>query len=161
MRSNPQRLQELKRLAILDSAPEVVYEDLIRALAESFDVPIAMVNMLDAERDWFKACVGLPLQESPAATSFCEIFFSSGDDILVIEDTTADARFAQHPLVVGAPFIRFYASTRLVVRGHTVATLCAYDTRTKTISAEQIDHLKMLGQGAMRKLALRGEDRDV
>ncbi|MDO9360667.1 MAG: GAF domain-containing protein [Polaromonas sp.] len=155
MRHNPERLQALKSLALLDTATEVVYDDLTRTLAKTFDVPISMVNLLDADRDWFKACIGITLLESPAETSFCEIFFHCDDDLMVIPDTTADARFSNHPLVVDAPFIRFYASARLAYEGHTVGTLCIYDTKPKDISAEQVETLGILRLAAMETLAKR------
>ena len=66
MRNNPERLQALKNLALLDTATEVAYDDLTRMLAKAFDVPIAMVSLLDADRDWFKSCIGVSLMESPA-----------------------------------------------------------------------------------------------
>ena len=155
MRNNPERLQALKNLALLDTATEVVYDDLTRTLARAFDVPIAMVNLLDADRDWFKSRIGVTLVESPVETSFCEIFFHCDDDFLVIPDTTADARFADHPLVVDAPFIRFYASTRLAFDGHTVGTLCIYDTKVKQVSAEQLEVLSVMRLAAMETLARR------
>ncbi len=155
MRKNPERLQALKNLALLDTAAEVAYDDLTRTLAHTFNVPIAMVNLLDADRDWFKACIGVSLMESPAETSFCEIFFHCDDDLLVIPDTTADPVFSTHPLVVGAPFIRFYASARLAVEGHTVGTLCIYDVQPKQVSAEQVETLKVLRLATMETLAQR------
>lgn len=155
MRKNPERLQALRSLAVLDTATEVVYDDFTRTLAKAFDVPISMVNLLDADRDWFKACIGVSLAESPAETSFCEIFFHCDDDLLVIPDTTLDPHFSTHPLVVGAPFIRFYASARLAVDGHTVGTLCIYDTQPKDVSPEQVETLRILRLAAMETLALR------
>lgn len=155
MRNNPERLQALKNLALLDTAPEVVYDDLTRQLAKAFDVPIAMVNLLDADRDWFKSCIGVSLTESPAETSFCEIFFHCDDDFLVIPDTTADARFSDHPLVLNPPFIRFYASARLAVDGRTIGTLCIYDTQPKQVSAQQLEILGAMRLAAMETLALR------
>ncbi|WP_372826951.1 GAF domain-containing protein [Polaromonas sp.] len=155
MRNNPERLQALKSLALLDTASEVVYDDLTRTLAKAFDVPISMVNLLDADRDWFKACIGVSLAESPAETSFCEIFFHCDDDLLVIPDTTADPYFSTHPMVVGAPFIRFYASARLAFDGHTVGTLCIYDTRPKDVSPEQVETLRIMRMAAMETLAKR------
>jgi GAF domain-containing protein len=155
MRKNDDRLKVLQSLAILDTAPEVVFDDLTRAVAQTFGVPIAMVSLLDVDRDWFKACVGFPVTESPASTSFCEIFFNSDHDMVVVEDTLQDARFASHPMVVGPPNIRFYAAARLSVRGQTVGTLCAYDTSTKRVSNDQIDELKALSKAAMELLAQR------
>jgi len=155
MRKNPARLARLHQLAILDTAPEKVYADLARLLADSLSVPIALVNMLDAERDWFKACVGFPLAESPAETSFCEVFFDTANDVVVVEDTHLNPRFANHPLVAGAPFIRFYAAARLTVGGQTVGTLCAYDIAPRELSGDQMRHLSELAGAAMAVLAAR------
>ncbi len=156
MRNDPARLAQLRRMLVLDSSPERIYDDLTRLLATGLGVPITMVNLLDADRDWFKSCVGLDLAESPASTSFCEAFFSSADDLIVVEDTTADARFAQHPLVVGAPAIRFYAAARLQVAGHTVGTLCAYDMAPRKVSPEQLEQLRALAAAAVALLEQRG-----
>lgn len=155
MRHDHERLQTLRSLALLDTASEVVYDDLTRTLAKAFDVPISMVNLLDADRDWFKACIGVSLSQSPADSSFCEIFFHCDDDLLVIPDTLADPRFSDHPMVTGVPFIRFYASARLAVDGHTVGTLCIYDTQVKTVSSEQVETLRVLRLAAMETLARR------
>ena len=146
------RLDELRRLLILDSGPEKVYDDIVRLLAQSFDAPITMVNLLDQDRDWFKACIGLTQTQSPMSTSFCEAFFRSPDDIIIAEDTTLDARFSNHPLVTGPPHIRFYASARLVVNGHTVGTLCSYDMAPKKLAAEQREQLQALAKAAMKLL---------
>ena len=120
-----------------------------------YKVTVPQGNLLDADRDWFKSCIGVSLVESPAETSFCEIFFHCDDDFLVIPDTTADERFADHPLVVNAPFIRFYASARLAFDGHTVGTLCIYDTKVKQVSAEQLEILSVMRLAAMETLARR------
>ncbi|CAN5439017.1 hypothetical protein BH11PSE7_BH11PSE7_13110 [soil metagenome] len=155
MRTNPARLQQLQQLAILDTAAERVYDDLTRLLQQSLEVPISMVNMLDAERDWFKSCVGFPATESPAETSFCQVFFNSATDLVVVEDTTQDPRFATHPLVTGEPHIRFYAAARLSVNGHTVGTLCAYDTRPHQVTQAHLANLQALANSAMQSLASR------
>lgn len=158
MRTDPNRLAELRRLLILDSSAERAYDDIARALATSLDVPIALVNMLDAQRDWFKACVGLGQSESPASASFCEAFFGTTDDMIVVEDTRTDARFATHPLVTGPPHVRFYAAARLAVAGQTLGTLCAYDLAPRKISAAQIDQLRTLTGAAIELLAQRRSD---
>ena len=155
MRKNDDRLKVLQSLAILDTAPELIFEDLTRAVAQTFGVPMAMVNLLDADRDWFKASIGLPMTEAPASTSFCEVFFNTDHDMVVVEDTLLDARFLSHPLVVGPPHIWFYAAARLQASGQTVGTLCAYDTCVKQVSHEQIEELKALGNAAMALLIRR------
>lgn len=155
VRNTPERLAELRRLLILDSSAESAYDDITRLLATSLEVPISIVNMLDDDRDWFKSCVGLPLTESPTETSFCEAFFNTSENLMVVEDTTASPMFAAHPLVTGAPFIRFYAAARLSVGGHTVGTLCAYDLQPRKISVEQIRQLQGLALSVMELLGKR------
>ena len=157
MRNDSNRLAELRRLSILESAPERAYDDITRAFAASLDVPIAMVNLLDAERDWFKSCIGLPHPESPAATSFCEAFFGSAQDLIVVEDAATDARFSAHPFVTGEPFIRFYAAARLVVRGQTVGTLCAYGVEPKKIAPAQVEQLQAMAHAVTELLEQRAD----
>ena len=156
MRLDARRLAELRRALILDSASERTFDDLARLLSTTLDVPVAMVNMLDSDRDWFKACVGLQVSQSPAITSFCEVFFTSEEDQVVVEDTALDVRFKTHPLVVGPPFIRFYAAARLVVNAQTIGTLCVYDMRPRTLSLEQLRHLQIMAGAAVELLKQRG-----
>ena len=155
MRKNLARLEELRRCLVLESSAEQAYDDITRLLASSLGVPMVMVSLLDEERDWFKSAVGSPLHASPASTSFCEAFFHSGQAMILAEDTRLDPRFAGHPLVLGEPYVRFYAAARLEVNGQTVGTLCAYDLQPHKISAEQIAHLKALADSAMDLLRRR------
>ncbi len=155
MRLDPERLATLRQCMVLDTGPERIYDDLVRLLSAGLDVPIAMVNLLDGQRDWFKAVVGLPLQQSPAETSFCETFFHTALDLIVVEDTTLDSRFARHPLVLGAPHIRFYAAARLQVQGQTMGTLCVYDMRPRQMTTDQLQQLQTLAAAAATRLAER------
>lgn len=155
MRNDPSRLEVLRQLMVLDSARETVYDDFARLVATTLDVPMAMVNMLDADRDCFKACIGVPLGESPASTSFCGKFFDTDVELIVAEDTLVDKNFSTHPFVLGAPFIRFYAGARLTVQGQLVGTLCAYDTKPKTVSVEQFQNLRTLAQAVVESLNAR------
>lgn len=155
MRLDTSRLAELRRALILDSGPERAYDEITRLLASTLAVPITMVNLLDAERDWFKSCVGIQQTQSPAVTSFCEAFFSTTRDLIVVEDTLLDPRFAVHPMVSGRPFIRFYAAARLTVGGHTIGTLCAYDVRPRQLSGERLDHLRGLAGAAVELIGRR------
>ena len=154
-RNDPARLAELKRLCVLDSSPERAYDDITRLLATELSVPITMVNLLDEERDWFKSCFGVQQTQSPAVTSFCEMFFTTATDLIVVNDTLLDARLVQHPLVVGRPFVRFYAAARLVVRGHTVGTLCAYDVEPRAITPDQVLHLQQMAAAVVEFLKRR------
>lgn len=155
MRNDPERLARLRQCLVLDSAPERVYDDLARLLADGLGAPITMINLLDAQRDWFKSVVGLPLQESPAETSFCDSFFHTSDDLIVVTDTTRNSQYANHPLVVNAPHIRFYAAARLVVQGQTLGTLCAYDLKPRQITADQVAQLQTLAAAAVELLSRR------
>lgn len=152
MRSDTSRLAELRRLLLLDSAPERAYDDAAQLLASALSVPIVLVNLLDDRRDWFKSRVGIELSESPAETSFCEIFFNTGDDFVIVGDTRLDPRFATHPLVNDAPHIRFYAGARLKSQGHTIGTLCAYDLEPRTLSADQMAQMMTLALAIMRQI---------
>lgn len=158
MRDDPSRIAELRRIGILDSSPQRAYDDLTRLLATALPVPIAMINILDEQRDWFKSRVGLAQTQMPVAASFCEAFFSFPGDVIVVEDTRLDERFSGHPLVVGAPQVRFYAAARLVVRGQTVGTLCAYDLQPRRLAPEQIDHLRAMASAAVELLVGRSPD---
>ncbi len=155
MRQDSQRLAQLRRQLILDSAPELAYDDITKLLATSLDVPIAMLNFLDENRDWFKSTVGLAQRQSPTNTSFCETFLHSSVDLMVVDDTMQDARFQQHPLVTGAPYVRFYAAARITSAGHTLGTLCAYDIKPRKISTEQIETLQTLATAVIELIRKR------
>lgn len=155
MRLAADRLAELRRAMILDSGPERAYDDITRLLASSLAVPITMVNLLDAQRDWFKSCVGIQQTQSPAVTSFCEAFFTETSALIVVEDTLEDVRFKAHPKVVGRPFIRFYAAARLRVNGQTVGTLCAYDVQPRQLAPQPIDHLQALANAVVELIGRR------
>ena len=155
MRKDPHRLAKLRELLILDSAPECAYDDIVNLLATNLDVPIAMVNLLDADRDWFKSLKGLPFNVSSAVNSFCEAFFHSTDDLILVEDTTLDPRFSSHAYVLDEPHIRFYASARLTLDGQTVGTLCAYDVQPRHISVEQLEQMRLLANAAIQLLGKR------
>jgi GAF domain-containing protein len=149
------RLAELTHAAILDSGVEQAYDDITKLLATTLAVPITMVNMLDSDRDWFKSCVGLQQTQSPAVTSFCEAFFTSSSDLIVVEDTWLDPRFQAHPKVIARPFIRFYAAARLKVNGQTLGTLCAYDVHPRELSMHQLDALQAMAAAAVELIEKR------
>ena len=157
MRKNTNRLAALRHQLILDTSVEKAYDDITKLLAASLEVPIAMINFMDDDRDWFKSCVGFPVTESPAITSFCEAFFHTDQDVIVVEDTTQSPLFSQHPMVTGEPYIRFYAAARLTVNGQTLGTLCAYDTQPRQISPDQIDQLKALTMAVVELVESRSK----
>lgn len=147
------RLQVLNALKLLDSGPDERFDRLTRMARRLFDVPIALVTLVDFNRQWFKSCQGLSVSETPRDVSFCGHAIL-GDDVFVIPDATADVRFFDNPLVAGRPDIRFYAGCPLrVSRSVKVGTLCIIDTRPRTLSAEDIAALKDLAAMVEDELA--------
>ena len=140
------RLARLRMLHILDSEPEVMFDTLTRLAAEIADVPIALVSMIDAERQWFKASFGLPdVQETPRDLAFCSHAIL-GADIMEVADATLDMRFANNPLVTGDPGIRFYAGAPITLSdGVRLGTLCVIDREPRKLSNSQ--------RGTLAKLA--------
>ncbi len=133
-----ERLNALRTLLVLDTPPEERFDRIARFASMEFDVPVALVSLVDEHRQWFKARVGLEACETSRDVSFCG-HAVVGSDVLVIEDTLKDPRFADNPLVTGDPFIRFYAGAPLILPGSlAVGTLCVIDTEPRAFSP--IDH---------------------
>jgi diguanylate cyclase (GGDEF)-like protein len=133
------RLETLRALNILDTSPEERFDRLTRLAKRLFGVPIALVSLVDADRQWFKSCVGLSASETSRDVSFCAHAIVS-DEILTVPDTLADDRFHDNPLVTEAPNIRFYAGCPLTVpNGSKLGTLCLIDVKPRELArmAEQ------------------------
>jgi GAF domain-containing protein len=156
LRTDLDRLAFLHSLGILDSLPEPTFDDIALQASRRLDVPIAVISLMDKDRDWFKAYVGFSTNETLAQTSFCDAFFRTGEHTLVVENTLKDRRFSAHTLVQGMPFIRFYAAVRLVADGHALGTLCVYDSRERRLRTEQIQVLQSLAQSTVDAIAARG-----
>lgn len=154
-RKNSDRLDELRRLLLLDSQPEPQFDQIAQRLGSALGTPMVMINLLDEHRDWFKARVGIEFAESSAQRSMCNIFFETQDDVVLVTDTLSDPRFSEHPYVVGDPNVRFYVAARLVSNGHTVGTLCAYDTEPRKMTPEQTAILTTLAAEAAHLLSAR------
>ena len=120
------RLETLHALNLLDSDAEERFDRITRMAKHLFNVPIALVSLIDANRQWFKSCVGLSVRETPRDVSFCGHAILDSDTF-IISDATLDARFADNPLVTGEPFVRFYAGRPLMVNNHRMGTLCIID----------------------------------
>lgn len=144
------RLQALHALLILDTPPEERFDRLVSFVAEEFDVPMALVSLVDSDRQWFKARVGLDAAETCRRDSFCGHALQVPPRVLVVENALLDARFADNPLVLGPPHIRFYAGAPLTLPGGFVAgTLCVIDTRPR-----QFDVTDLVILGAVRDLVV-------
>jgi diguanylate cyclase (GGDEF)-like protein len=146
------RVETLRSLNVLDSAPEERFDRLTRLARRLFNVPIALVSLVDTNRQWFKSCVGLPVNETGRDVSFCGHAILS-DQILMITDATLDERFHDNPLVVGDPRIRFYAGCPLTVGdGSKLGTLCLIDTRPRILDDEERELLRDLARMAEQEL---------
>ena len=149
----------LASLDLLDSPAEEVFDRITRLLARVLDVPIALVSLLDVDRQWFKSRVGLDVSETPLAVSFCA-HAAEADAPLVVHNALEDARFARNPLVLGAPNIRFYAGVPIHSSdGVPLGTLCAIGRRPRTLQPDELQVLHDLGQIVERELAYRETSR--
>lgn len=147
------RLATLNALQVLDTPAEERYDRVTRLAKRLFGVPIALVSLVDADRQWFKSCQGLDVLETGREISFCGHAIL-GDDILVIPDARRDERFSDNPLVVGEPRIRFYAGCPLRVHdGSRLGTLCVIDREPRDFSAEDRALLRDLGRVIEQELA--------
>jgi diguanylate cyclase (GGDEF)-like protein len=147
------RLAELRTLQVLDTAPEDRYDRVTRVAQRLFDVPIALVSLVDDTRQWFKSCQGLDATETSRDVSFCGHAIL-GDEIFVIPDAARDLRFRDNPLVTGEPRIRFYAGFPISgPDGATVGTLCIIDRKPRDFGADDRQALIDLGRIVERELA--------
>ena len=122
-----ERLEALRNLLILDTPPEERFDRITQFASFEFDVPIAVITLVDEERQWFKSLVGLDVCSTSRDISFCGHAILQ-DEILVVEDASKDERFFDNPLVIGDPHIRFYAGAQLSLpTGQTIGTLCLID----------------------------------
>ncbi len=153
--SETRRLDALRRLALLDTPNEPAFDDLTQLAATALDTPIALVSLIDGERQWFKSRVGLTVRETARELAFCAHAIES-DDVLEVPDASADARFATNPLVTGTPHIRFYAGAPLkTIDGYRVGTLCVIDQVPRRLSQGQRDLLAGLARQVMRQCEWR------
>jgi diguanylate cyclase (GGDEF)-like protein/PAS domain S-box-containing protein len=138
------RLATLRGLNVLDTPPEERFDRLTRLAQRIFDVPIAVITLVDSNRQWFKSCQGLDATETPRSISFCGHAIL-GDEVFVIPDAALDPRFADNPLVAGAPHIRFYAGQPLKANnGSRLGTLCILDIKPRQPSQADLDVLRDL-----------------
>ncbi len=151
------RLLALQALRVLDTPPEPLFDDLVALAAQICRVPIALVSLVDRERQWFKAQCGLSATQTSRDVSFCGHALH-GRDIFEIPDATQDARFAGNPLVTGEPHIRFYAGAPLIGReGFCYGTLCVIDRQARLLDAAQRDALQRLSRQCVAHLETRLE----
>lgn len=146
------RLSSLRKLNVLDTPSEERFDRLARLAKRMFNVPIALVSLIDENRQWFKSCIGLSVSETSRDISFCGHAIL-GDEIFIIADTKKDKRFSDNPLVLNEPKIRFYAGCPLRhMDGSKLGTLCIIDIKPRVISEEDLEALKDLAELAENEL---------
>jgi PAS domain S-box-containing protein len=149
------RLAVLHRYDILDSGSEAEYDDLTKIAAQVCQTPIALITLVDSERQWFKSRIGLQVAETPREQAFCA-YAIHDTATLIISDAIADERFADNALVLGEPHIRFYAGAPLQTSdGVSLGTLCVIDRKAGALSAEQQEALEALARQVVRLIELR------
>lgn len=151
------RLNAVHKLEILDSSTESEFDDLVKLAALIFEVPMSTVTIVDEHRQWFKAAVGLEVQQTPRNISFCTHTIEQ-DEPMVIGDTSQDARFADSPLVKHGPKLGFYAGVPLKTSDdYAVGAFCIMDRKPRQLTPQQLDILKILANQATKLLDLRLE----
>ncbi|RYG85725.1 MAG: GAF domain-containing protein [Alphaproteobacteria bacterium] len=152
------RLKSLIEYNILDTQPEAAFDQMTSWAAEIFRAPIALITLLDADRQWFKSRYGVEQRSTDRSMAFCNTAIQlSGHATMVVEDATRDSRFAENPLVTGDPGIRFYAGVVLTgTDGFNLGSLCVIDTEPReTPSIKDLNKLRTLAAAVMINLETR------
>ena len=157
-----ERLKALYDVDVLDTPPEQAFDDLAGLAAQICQAPFAMVSLVDAERQWFKAVCGLSVRETPRDVAFCAHAILAPEETLLVPDASSDPRFAANPLVLGPPGLRFYAGVPLLdPRGLPLGTLCVGDTEPRQLTPEQVGGLEVLARQVSAQLLLRRRNTEL
>lgn len=149
-----ERLADLRALKLLDTPPEERFDRLVQLASGVFDVPMAYVALVDSDRQWFKAKCGLTVDQTGREVSFCGHAILS-DGPMIVPDATLDERFADNPLVVDEPRVRFYAGYPLAgPNGYKVGTFCLADSRPRSLDETELERFRNFGEIAERELQM-------
>lgn len=152
-KNEKERLEAVHKMAILDTESEERFDNITKEAVEKLKVPISTITILDSKREWFKSYQGLDKREGERAISFCGHALLARN-IFFVEDTLKDPRFADNPMVIGSPFIRFYGGIALVdyKTSQYVGVFCIKDTKPRTLSAEEVEIFIDLADRAEKEL---------
>lgn len=149
------RVQALRRYRILDTDPEKAFDDLAILASSICNTPVALISVIDSDRQWFKSKVGVDITETPLEASFCAVAIQQ-PDLFVVPDATKDPRFSSNPFVISEPKIRFYAGAPYTSSdGHPLGTLCVVDTVPRQLTASQEKALLALSRQVQAQFELR------
>ena len=149
------RVAALQKYAILDTEPEQAFDDLTLLASFVCKTPIALISLVDEDRQWFKSKVGLDATQTPRDIAFCSTAIQQVD-VMVVPDTLKDERFRNNPLVVAEPKIRFYAGAPLInEEGYALGTLCVVDRTPREFGVDQKEALQALGRLVLAQLEFR------
>ncbi len=156
-----ERLDSIERLVIMDTSPEQEYDDIVQLASLLAGTPISLISLVDADRQWFKAKVGVDESETDRDIAFCaHAILSSGP--MIIENLMEDRRFVDNPLVLNDPNVRFYAGFPLITsEGHALGTLCVLDREPRALIETQIFGLKTLADQVLRNFELRRSAKEI
>ena len=153
--SDAERVAALEKYAILDTEPEQAFDDLTVLASFICKTPIALISLIDENRQWFKSKVGVTISETPRDVAFCAVAIQQ-PDVFVVPDTLQDERFRNNPLVTSDPRIRFYAGAPLITaEGYPLGTLCVVDRTPREFTTEQREALKALSRLVLSQMEFR------
>lgn len=150
-----ERLKVLEALDVMDTEAEHELNEIVELASKICNKPVSLKSLLDKNRQWFKAKVGIDLVETPVGIAFCKHAIEQ-NNVFMVEDATKDDRFRDNPLVTGYPDIRFYAGTPLkTTEGYNIGTLCVLDNKPGDLTPDQQDALEILGKQVVKHLELK------
>ena len=152
---SPKRLEALEEFKIMDTGVEQDFNEIVELASKICNKPISLISLVDSQRQWFKARVGLDVTETPVSIAFCKHAIEK-NNVFIVGDATKDDRFSNNPLVTGSPDIRFYAGTPLQTsEGYNIGTLCVLDNKPGELNDEQLEALKILGKQVIKQFELK------
>lgn len=160
-KDEPDRLIDLHQFAILDTLPEAEFDHIALLASQICQTPIAVISLVDSDRQWFKSKVGLSFSETSRDVAFCAHAIMQ-HDLFIVSDASKDKRFVDNPLVCAEPKLRFYAGAPLIsADDHALGTLCVMDKVPRELSDGQKEALRTLSQAVMRQLESRRRIREL
>jgi GAF domain-containing protein len=155
------RLKVLWQYEVLDTVPEELFDDLTELAAHICEAPIALISLVDENRQWFKSKVGISVNETSRDVSFCAYAITQ-PDLFIVPDAALNPRFANSPLVTSDPKIRFYAGAPLITPdGYALGTLCVIDRVPRDLRPDQKQALRILARHVVSQLELRRRSKEL